>query len=35
MESSEVAVGRAVDGALTEPLRIADQEFDSRLFVGT
>ena len=35
MGSSEVAVGGAVDGALTEPLRIADQEFDSRLFVGT
>ena len=33
--SSEVAVGGAVDGALTEPLRIADQEFESRLFVGT
>ena len=35
MGSSEVAVGRTVDGALTETLRIADQEFDSRLFVGT
>ncbi len=35
MGSSEVAVGGAVEGALTEPLRIADQEFDSRLFVGT
>ena len=35
MESSEVAVGGAVDGAFTEPLRIADQEFESRLFVGT
>ncbi len=35
MERSEVALASAVDGALTERLRIADQEFDSRLFVGT
>ena len=35
MAGSEVAVGGTVEGALTEPLRIANQEFESRLFVGT
>ena len=35
MGRNEVAVASAVDGALTGHLRIADQEFDSRLFVGT
>ncbi len=35
MERSEVAVASAVDGAFSGRLRIADQEFDSRLFVGT
>ena len=35
MGSSEVAVGSAVDVEVAERLRIADREFDSRLFVGT
>ena len=30
MGSSEVAVGSAVDGGVTERLRIADCEFDSQ-----
>ena len=35
MGRSEVAVASAVDGAFAGHLRIADQEFESRLFVGT
>ena len=33
--ANEVAVVDAVEGELTGHLRIADQEFESRLFVGT
>ena len=35
MGSTEVAISRGVDEASTGTLRIADQEFESRLFVGT
>ncbi len=35
MGRSEVAVASAVDGAFAGHLRIADREFESRLFVGT
>ena len=35
MGSSEVAVGSVVNVEVAERLRIADREFDSRLFVGT